>query len=86
MNTDPSNPSVVKEFRFYPESNIVTVVFGDDNAEDFMGPENYHLAAAAAAAAHTPSATASDLRLKDQNGNSITVTVPKGAFRETFDA
>jgi hypothetical protein len=84
MDIDPSSPPIVKEFRFYPESKIVTIVFGDDKAEDFMGPENYHLAHSAAR--HSASAEASNLSLTDQSGKSVIVVVPKGTPHETFDA
>jgi hypothetical protein len=83
MNIDPSSQPVVKEFRFYPESEIVTVVFGDDNAEDFTGPENYQLAVDASRSVSAPTF---ELDLKDEKGNSITMTVARGTPHETFDA
>jgi hypothetical protein len=49
VDIDPSSPPVVKEFRFNRDSEIVTVVFGDDQSQDFKGSENYkkaHIAAA----------------------------------------
>ena len=83
MSIVPSGPPVVKEFRFYPESNIVTVVFLDDKTEDFMGPENYRLARAAAGSSELPSA---DLGLTDRDGDSVIMIVNKGTPVETFDA
>jgi len=84
MDLDPTSPPVVKEFRFYPESTIVTVVFGDDEAEDFVGSENYRLALAAAAdPAPDP---ASNLSLKDQTGKGVLMVVRMGTPHEIFDA
>jgi hypothetical protein len=56
----------VKEFRFNRDSEIVTVVFGDDQAQDFKGSETYkeaHIAAANAA-----SVFSADLGLVDDKG------------------
>ena len=83
MSTVPSGPPVVKEFRFFPESNIVTVVFQDDKAADFMGPENYQLARTAASSSALPSV---DLRLIDPNGDSVIMIVNQGTPVETFEA
>lgn len=74
----------VKEFLFYPESNMVTVVFDDDTTDDFTGEENYHAAHHAAIKAHDAATPA--LALTDRDGKAITVTVPAGTPHETFDA
>ena len=83
MDNIPASSPIVKEFRFYPESKIVTIVLADDKAEDFMGPENFRLAASAA---HAASSSSTDVSLEDQSGNSISFAVPQGTPHETFDA
>ena len=83
MDNIPASSPVVKEFRFYPESKIVTVVFADDQTVDFTGPENFRLAAVAA---HAASTSSTDLSLDDDNGNNLSFAVPQGTPHETFDA
>ena len=83
MDIDSSSPPVVKEFRFNRDSEIVTVVFGDDQTQDFKGSENYKKAHIAAAnAANVPSA---DLGLVDDKGDAVIMIVPQGTPHETFD-
>ena len=82
MEIDPASPAVVKEFRFYPESEMVTVVFGDDKSEDFTGSENFRKARIAAGASVAPSA---NLELLDNRGGSVIMIVPQGTPHETFD-
>jgi hypothetical protein len=82
MDTTSSTP-VVKEFRFYPESGMVSIVFSDDTTDDFTGKENYH--AAHHAAIQAKEAPTPELDLTDRNGNTITVSVPTGTPHETFD-
>jgi hypothetical protein len=82
MDIDPSSPPVVKEFRFNRASGIVTVVFGDDQSQDFKGSENYKKAHVAAAnAAIVPSA---DLGLVDDKGDAVIMVVIQGTPHETF--
>jgi len=83
MDNIPASSPVVKEFRFYPESKIVTVVFADDQTVDFTGPENFRLAAVAA---HAASTSSTDVSLGDDNGNNLSFAVPQGTPHETFDA
>jgi hypothetical protein len=82
MKIDPANPPVVKEFRFYPESQMVTVVFGDDESEDFMGPDNYKSAHHLALSHSTETA---NLTLMNDKGESVVVIVPQETPHETFD-
>jgi hypothetical protein len=84
MEVNPARPRVVKEFRFYPESTIVTIVFGDDTAMDFEGSENYHKARFACLV--TPQPDSADLELMDPKGGKVAVTVIKGTPHETFEA
>ena len=84
MEVKPASPRVVKEFRFYPESKIVTIVFGDDTAVDFEGQENYHKARLACLVEPQPE-TAS-LELSNEKGGSVVMTVVKGTPHETFEA
>lgn len=83
MDIPPTGSPVVKEFRFYPESKIVTVVFADDRTEDFTGPENFQMAFNAA---HAAASSATDVALEDESGKSIAFAVPQGTPHETFDA
>ena len=84
MEVNPASPRVVKEFRFYPESRIVTIVFEDDNATDFEGQENYHKARLACLVEPQPDSV--DLELVDPKGVSVVMTVVKGTPHETFEA
>jgi hypothetical protein len=84
MSTDPVNPLTVKEFRFYPESKIVTLVYEDDKADDFSGEENFQRAWEVGSASATSPATY--LELKNDEGSPVTVRVPKGTPHETFEA
>ena len=83
MPTLPSGLPLVKEFRFFPQSNIVTVVFQDDKTEDFTGPSNYDRALTAADGSAFPYA---NLGLIDQKGDSISMIVNNGTPVETFAA
>jgi hypothetical protein len=80
---DTTSTPVVKEFRFYPESGKVSIVFSDDTTDDFTGEENYHAAHHAAIKAHDAPTPA--LTLTDRNGTTLTVSVPAGTPHETFD-
>ena len=75
----------VKEFRFAPESQTVTIVFGDDRAEDFIGEENYKPAHHAAIKAADFSVATPELSLTSQDGKTIVVNVPADTPHETFD-
>jgi len=75
----------VKEFRFYPESNMVTVVFQDDRTDDFLGEANYKPAHHAAINASQFSTETPELTLVDQAGKTIVVCVPVDTPHETFD-
>jgi len=79
-----ANSPVVKEFRFYSESKMVTIVFGDDTAKDFEGPENYHQARLACLVEPQPDSAA--LELVEANGDKVVMTVIKGTPHETFEA
>jgi len=76
---------VVKEFRFYPESLMVTVVFQDDRTDDFMGEDNYKPAHHAAIKASQFSTETTELSLIDQTGKTVVLTVPAETPHETFD-
>jgi len=83
MVTSSSTPPAVKEFRFNSDSEIVTVVFADDQAQDFKGSDNYkkaHHAAIKAANAPTDA-----LELEDDKGSTVIVSVPVGTPHETFE-
>jgi len=80
-----SIPSTVKEFRFAPESQIVTIVFGDDRTEDFIGEENYKPAHHAAIKSADFSVATPDLSLTSQDGKTVVVNVPADVPHETFD-
>jgi hypothetical protein len=83
MDIDPSSPPVVKEFRFNRDSEIVTVVFGDDQSQDFKGSENYkkaHIAAVNAA-----SVSSADLGLVNDKGDAVIMIVLQGTPHETFN-
>jgi hypothetical protein len=82
METTPATPRVVKEFRFYSESRMVTIVFADDSSDDFTGEENYHKARVAGAS-HAP---ASSLELTDQQGTLVAMSIPAETPHETFEA
>ena len=83
MDTTPSTPPVVKEFRFNSDSEIVTVVFADDQSQDFKGSDNYKKAHhAAMKAASVPTDT---LELQDDQGNTVVFQVPEGTPHETFE-
>jgi hypothetical protein len=82
MDTTTAIPTV-KEFRFFPESGLVTVVFGDDTTDEFTGEENYRAAHHAAIKAHN--APTPDLTLTDRAGKTLIVSVPTGTPHETFD-
>jgi hypothetical protein len=84
MSTDPNSPAVIKEFRFYPESNIVTLVYEDDNAEDFSGADNFQRAFDVASTSASEPATL--LELLNDEAKVVTVRVPKGTPHETFEA
>ena len=76
MEIDASNAPVVKEFRFYPDSEIVTVVFGDDTSEDFTGRDNYQKARDALGKGKTKKAPAKKSAPKESASNK---TEPKKA-------
>ena len=80
---NPLTSSVVKEFRFNRDSEIVTVVFGDDQSQDFKGSENYKKAHIAAA--NATNAPSTDLELVDDDGDSVFWVVPQGTPHETFE-
>jgi hypothetical protein len=84
MDATPAGTRVVKEFRFYPESLITTIIFEDDTAIDFEGSENYHKARHACL--NMPQPESANLELMDPQGKSVVVTVVKGTPHETFEA
>ena len=84
MDATPAGTRVVKEFRFYPESHMATIVFEDDTAIDFEGSENYHKARHACL--NMPQPDSANLELTDSQGNSVVVTVVKDTPHETFEA
>jgi hypothetical protein len=84
MDTNPASPRVVKEFRFYPESHIATIVFEDDTDIDFEGSDNYHKARHACL--NRPQPDSAELDLTDKQGNTVAVTVLKDTPHETFEA
>jgi hypothetical protein len=81
---DTPSGLVVKEFRFFPESHIVTIVFADDTTTEFEGTENYHKARHACLDHPQPDAV--QLELTGADGVKTTMTVPKGTPHETFEA
>jgi hypothetical protein len=83
---DASSPAglVVKEFQFFPESQIVTVVFADDTSAEFKGEENYHKARHACL--DHPQPDSAPLELTSSSGEVTAMTVPKGTPHETFEA
>jgi hypothetical protein len=84
MEANLPSAGVVKEFRFFPESLIVTIVFVDDTSAEFEGSENYHKAHHACLV--SPQPDSAELELADVKGGIIAVTVPKGTPHETFEA
>ena len=83
METHLPSTRVVKEFRFFPESEIVTIVFEDDTSEEFGGPENFHKARHACLDSPQPEWV--NLELSTE-GASVVVKVLKGTPHETFEA
>jgi hypothetical protein len=83
---DAQSPAVqvVKEFRFFPESEIVTIVFVDDTSAEFQGAENYHKARHACL--DQPQPESAQLELTGTSGGISVMTVPKGTPHETFEA
>ncbi len=83
---DAQSPAglVVKEFRFFPESHIVTIVFADDTTVEFQGTENYHKARHACL--DHPQPETQQLELQGPDGATIAVTIPKETPHETFEA
>jgi len=77
--------TTVKEFRFAPESQTVTVVFADDRTEDFIGEENYKPAHHAAIKASHFDTETPELSLTSQDGKTLVLNVPAGTPHETFD-
>jgi hypothetical protein len=84
MDTKTASTGLVKEFRFYTESKMVTIVFQDDSAADFQGEKNYH--DSRHACLNHPQPDSADLELTDAKGNTVVVTVVKGTPHETFEA
>ncbi len=81
-----ANPAslVVKEFRFFPESHIATIVFTDDTTTEFQGTENYHKARHACL--DHPQPETRQVELQGADGKVVAITVPKGTPHETFEA
>ncbi len=84
MSTTPTNPPVVKEFRFFSDSRFVTVVFEDETSIEFKGEENYHKARAATA--HGRHAEEATLELVDSASKAVTMIVKKDVLVEAFEA
>jgi hypothetical protein len=83
METHLPSVRVVKEFRFFAESEIVTLVFEDDTSAEFGGADNYHKARHACLI--SPQPEFANLELATE-GASVVVKVPKGTPHETFEA
>ncbi len=84
MDAKSPTGQVVKEFQFFPESHIVTVVFADDTSVEFQGAENYHKARHACL--DQPQPDSAQLELTGASGEVSVMTVPKGTPHETFEA
>lgn len=84
MEATPASPRVVKEFRFYSESKMATIIFEDDSSDDFTGEENYHKTRLACLGEELPQSAV--LQLVDQKGATVVMTVLKGTPHETFEA
>ena len=82
MSTTSPVPLAGKEFRFFSDSHIVTVVFEDDTTIEFQGEDNYRKAHHVVGA-HAPSAA---LELVDQKGETVNMVVNKGVLVEAFNA
>jgi len=84
MEANLPSARVVKEFQFFPESQIVTIVFEDDSSEEFAGAENYHKARHACLI--SPQPASAELKLSAADGGSVAMTVVEGTPHETFEA
>lgn len=83
MSTIPAGPQVVKEFRFFPDSRFVTVVFEDDTTVEFHGEDNYHKARIASAKDRPEE---SKVELVDQGGKAVAMVVKTDVVIEAFEA
>ena len=83
MDVNPAG-LVVKEFRFFPESHIVTIVFVDETTTEFQGTENYHKARHACL--DHPQPETRTVELQGMDGVAVMITVPKDTPHETFEA
>jgi len=79
-----TTPAVVKEFRIFSDSHIVTVVFEDETSIEFKGEDNYHKARKATA--HGRHAEEATLELIDPAGNAVAMIVKKDVTVEAFEA
>ena len=84
MDANSTAVPTVKEFQFFPESHIVTIVFEDDTTAEFQGEENYHKARHACL--NHPQPDWVRLEMTGAGGEVSAMTVLKGTPHETFEA